>query len=203
MAKTESTFLNMVVVLAAITLLAGGILGYVYDLTKAPIAKAAEEKQQAAIEAVLLPFDELKEAYDVTLDDGSVLSVIPAYNSGEYVGAAVEATTKSGFSGEIKIMVGFTAEGAIQNYSVLQHAETPGLGSKMQEWFCADKNKQSILGLNPSVANLTVSKDGGDVDAITAATISSRAFLGAVRNAYQAFAGSTDADTGATSKPNN
>ena len=89
-------------------------------------------------------------------------------------------------------------EGKLCNYSVLQHAETPGLGAKMQEWFRTDKNKQSIIGRKLDTNGLKVSKDGGDVDAITAATISSRAFLDAVNRAYSAYAG-TDAVGGATS----
>ena len=87
------------------------------------------------------------------------------------------------------------------DYSVLQHAETPGLGAKLQEWFRADKNKQSVLGRTIPDGGLKVTKDGGDVDAITAATISSRAFLDAVNRAYSAFAG-VDGLTGATSTDN-
>ena len=89
-----------------------------------------------------------------------------------------------------------------ESSAVLQHAETPGLGAKMQEWFRADKNKQSVLGRNLADGELKVSKDGGDVDAITAATITSRAFLNAVNRAYSAFAG-TDGLTGATASSDN
>ena len=91
-------------------------------------------------------------------------------------------------------------DGKILNYSVLQHAETPGLGAKMQEWFRADKNKQSVLGRTIPDGGLKVTKDGGDVDAITAATISSRASR-CVNRAYSAFAG-VDGLTGATSTDN-
>ena len=94
-------------------------------------------------------------------------------------------------------MVGFNIDGSIRNYRVLSHAETPGLGSKMEEWFRAGKGNQSILGKNPSTDNLTVKKDGGSIDAITAATISSRAFLDAIANAYAAYI-NNDAATGAT-----
>ena len=85
------------------------------------------------------------------------------------------------------------------NYSVLQHAETPGLGAKMQDWFSTDKGNQSIIGRAISADGLKVKKDGGDVDAITAATISSRAFLDAVNRAYSAYSG-VDATGAATSK---
>ena len=126
----------------------------------------------------------------------------PDCKGGEFVGAAVESNTKKGFSGEIKVIVGFDKEGKLLNYSVLQHAETPGLGAKMQEWFSTDKNKQSVLGRSLSAGPLKVTKDGGNVDAITAATITSRAFLDAVNRAYSAFAG-TDGVTGATTANTN
>ena len=134
--------------------------------------------------------------------DGDSLKIYPASKGGEFVGAAVESNTKKGFSGEIKVIVGFDKEGKLLNYSVLQHAETPGLGAKMQEWFSTDKNKQSVLGRSLSAGPLKVTKDGGDVDAITAATITSRAFLDAVNRAYSAFAG-TDGVTGATTANTN
>ena len=97
---------------------------------------------------------------------------------------------ENGFGGIFHVMVGFDATGAITGFEVLDHQETPGLGSKMQEWF---QNVRTVIGLNPAEANLTVSKDGGDVDAITAATISSRAFLAAVNKAYNAYAEANDA----------
>ena len=96
----------------------------------------------------------------------------------------------------------YDTEGKLLNYSVLQHAETPGLGAKMQEWFRTDKNRQSVLGRNLSDGELKVTKDGGDVDAITASTITSRAFLNAVNRAYSAFSGA-DGLTGATTSSDN
>ena len=97
-------------------------------------------------------------------------------------------------------MVGIKPDGTIINYSVLEHKETPGLGSKMQEWF---SSKGDIRGLSADKNNLTVSKDGGDVDAITAATISSRAFLDAVNRAITTQqANSADAYSGATELKN-
>ena len=88
------------------------------------------------------------------------------------------------------------------NYSVLQHAETPGLGSKMQDWFRLEGTDRNVLGSDLSQGPLRVKKDGGTVDAITAATISSRAFLDAVNRAYSAFSGTGTADavSGATAE---
>jgi electron transport complex protein RnfG len=82
-------------------------------------------------------------------------------------------------------MVGISNDGIISGYQVLKHAETPGLGSKMGLWFSnAEKPNQNVIGKSMSAGSLSVSKDGGSIDAITAATISSRAFLDAVNRAY-------------------
>ena len=172
--------------------------------TTGPIAATKAAALEAAIKAVTPDFDNkpTEQAYMAVTADGDSLKIYPATKDGKFVGAAVESNTKKGFSGEIKVIVGFDAEGKLLNYSVLQHAETPGLGAKMQEWFRADKNKQSVLGRNLADGELKVSKDGGDVDAITAATITSRAFLNAVNRAYSAFAG-TDGLTGATASSDN
>ncbi len=203
MAKLESTIVNMVVVLIAITALAGAALAGVYEMTRVRIAAAEKEKQEEAIRAVTPPFDNspVKEAYKVRTADGDSLVVFPAKKHGVLVGAAVESITKKGFSGLIRVMVGFNTDGSVRNYMVLQHSETPGLGSKMQEWFSnVLKPGQCVIGKNP-VNRLKVKKDGGDVDAITAATISSRAFLDAINRAYSAFKPSrqkTDAETSAS-----
>ena len=201
MAKMESSFKNMVLVLTGITVIAGGLLGWVNDLTTAPIAAAKAAKQQAAIQAVAPAFDNdpIADQWSTTLPDGTEAIIFPAKQNDELVGAAVQSKTKKGFGGEVSIMVGFDKEGNITGYNVLSHAETPGLGSKMPTWF-NEGGKGNVIGKNPGKNNLTVSKDGGEVDAITAATISSRAFLDAVANAYNAFTGTQDAKSGATQK---
>lgn len=113
------------------------------------------------------------------------------------LGVAVESTT-GGFGGDLKVLVGFDKDGNILGYTILQHAETPGLGAKADKWFQKD-GKGSIIGKNPNKDNLTVKKDGGDIDAITASTITSRAFLLAVTQAYKAYkSGHVDANTSAT-----
>ncbi len=184
----------MVLVLTSITLFAAVALGSVYSLTKDPIAASKKAKQENAIKDVLPSFDRIDAAEVVEVEGIGSFNVYKAYDKANaFVGAAVESISKNGFSGDIKIMVGFDKEGNIVNYSVLEQKETPGLGTKMVDWFKTDKGNQSINGLNPAIANLTVSKDGGAVDAITAATISSRAFLEAVRNAYAAYANNSGA----------
>lgn len=179
----------MLLTLLVITLISGASLGGMYKLTKAPIEASKQAKQQNAISQVTPEFDNdpAAEVMETTSEDGSTIKLFPAKKAGELVGMAVESVTKKGFGGEVRIMIGFRPDGSIINYQVLEHKETPGLGTKMDEWFRTDKGAQNILDKNPGANNLTVAKDGGEVDAITAATISSRAFLDAVDVAYKAF----------------
>ena len=196
MAKLQSSLTNMLLSLTLIALVAAGLLAGVYTLTKAPIDKAKAEKQAAAKLAVLPEMAGLTVSEEAEQVDG--MAIYKAYAGEELVGAAVE-THENGFGGNFKMMVGFDKEGTITGYQVLEHQETPGLGSKMDEWFKTDKNRQNVVGLNPGKCKFEVSKDGGDVDAITAATISSRAFLLAVTKAYNAYlSNKLEAVSGAT-----
>lgn len=183
----KSTLVNMVLSLGVITVVAASALAGVYTLTKEPIAQAKAQKQQDAIGDVLpgIEFNNnpAAEATEVEIN-GETVTVFPARKDGELVGTAVESHDNNGFSGLITVMYGFDPAGVITGYAVMQHAETPGLGSKMGEWFCDPAH--TIIGLDSNTSNLTVSKDGGDIDAITAATISSRAFLRSLTLAGQA-----------------
>ncbi|PKQ65459.1 electron transporter RnfG [Labilibaculum filiforme] len=190
--KKESTFINMVLVLFIVTLVASAALGGLYELTKEPIAAAKLAKKLNAIKEVVPEFDNnpSDEVYKVGINEKDSLEFYPAKKDGKLVGTAVKTFTTNGFSGYVWLMVGFTPDGTINNYSVLEHMETPGLGSKMGAWFKPTdptKEKASILHKNPGTTNFTVSKDGGEIDAITAATISSRAFLDAVQTAYNEY----------------
>lgn len=185
MAK-ESTFSNMVLTLFLVTLFASTALGFIYELTKGPIEKAKLEKKNMAIQQVVPEYDNNPndEAYEVEVDDAT-LTLYPAKKEGKTVGVAVETFTTKGFSGEFRLMVGFNDDGTINNISVLEHAETPGLGDKME----SDKSdwSEQFYNKSPEEFNLAVKGDGGDVDAITAATITSRAYCDAVERAYKAF----------------
>lgn len=187
--KLESNFRNMVLVLFVVTFVASAAVGVVNTLTADKIAQAQQDKQVEAIRQVVAPFDNdpLTEADTVGTPDGGELVFFPATKNGEPIGTAVKTYSNNGFSGFISIMVGFNPDGSIYNYSVLEHKETPGLGSKMGEWFVKGA-KGDVTGKTPGTAGLQVSKDGGDVDAITAATISSRAFLDAINRASKALA---------------
>ena len=203
MEKLKSTLPNMLLSLTVICIVASAVLASVNQLTAGPIAASKAASLEAAVKEVVPEFDNkpTEEAYMAATSDGDSLKIYPAKKDGELVGVAVESSTQKGFSGEIKVVVGFDVEGKLLNYSVQQHSETPGLGSKMQEWFRTDKNNQSVIGRTLTADGVKVTKDGGDVDAITAATISSRAFLDAINRAYSAYK-SADMISAATSNNN-
>ena len=188
--KLPSTLLNMVLSLGIITVCASALLALVHDITEKPIAEAEKRKQVDAIEAVTPKFtnNPVADKWEY-IPEGSVepFVLFPAYDGEMFCGAAVEGYSMNGFSGRISVMCGFDADGNIMGYEVLQHAETPGLGAKMQEWFRMDVGHRSVVGLNPGRDKMRVSKDGGDIDGITAATISSRAFLDVLRECYKVF----------------
>lgn len=192
MKRLSSTLPNMVLSLVAVTGVAAALLGAMYKITKEPISLQAKEAQIAAIKEVAPPFDNDPEAMSDTVitTDKKLCIVYPAYRGSQLQGAAVKATTNDGFNGEVTLMVGFNLDGRVRDYRVLQQAETPGLGAKMADWFRDPKADRSIIDKNPGAVNFYVKQDKqqhGQIDGITAATISSRAFLGAVRAAYDTF----------------
>jgi len=190
MAEKKSTFLNMVAALFLVTFLSAFILGFVRDMTFDAIESSKMKAQHEAIKNILPEFTGLGEVIKaVPKEGGDSLAFFPAYNaSHELVGIAVKTWSKNGFGGAIQIMAGFRADGTITGYQVLEHKETPGLGSKMSSWFNdPEKPGQNIIGKNPEKVRFAVKKDGGDIDAVTASTITSRAFLEAVRRAYETY----------------
>lgn len=195
MATIKSTFINLLLTLAIVTLVAALSLGYVYQWTKEPIAQAQMAKQLKAIESVVKGYDNnpVLEKYKMATPDGKdSLEFFPAKKEGELIGVAIKTKSGKGYSGDIWIMVGFNLAGEIQNVFVIEHKETPGLGSKMT----APSFVNQFLGKNPEQMKLKVKKDGGDVDAITGATISSRAYSEAIQLAFDTFKSSIEDGTG-------
>lgn len=185
MAK-ESSLKNMVSTLFIVCIVASTLLGGVYALTKEPIEVAAVAKVNASISKVVPEFDNIPSSEMFTKElDGKSYKVYPAKKGGVIVGYAVETFSTNGFGGRIMLMVGFNMDGTIFGTSVLSHSETPGLGDKMVE----GKSNFSVQfkGKNPADFKMAVKKDGGDVDAITASTITSRAFCGALESAYKVY----------------
>lgn len=182
----KSSLKNMVIVLFVVTFVASLSVTAVYEVTKEPIALSKEKKIRDAIAAVVPEFDNNPSETKVVQQDGDEEIVIYTAKKGDEVsGYAIETYTKKGFGGEISLMVGFLSDGTIYRVETLSHNETPGLGNKIER----SKSDFSVQfeGKNPEDFKLSVKKDGGDVDAITASTISSRAFCDAVERAYEVY----------------
>jgi electron transport complex protein RnfG len=197
----ESSLKNMVLVLFTITLVSSAAVGGVYMITEEPIA-------QAKIAAVNDALKQVLPEYEATTSQTIEVNSLPivahtATVADKAVGYAVESISKNGFGGTVRLMVGFDNNGTILNINVLEQKETPGLGTKM-----ADEGNSLLASFKDKSAadiKMTVKKDGGDIDALTAATISSRAYAEAVAIAYEAFkvasgkqATAGDVATGAT-----
>ncbi len=186
MAKKESTLKNMLIALMVITIVSGGVLGFIYGLTKPAIDKVEENKNIKAINEVLKTDVAIATTETKVIED---LTYNLAYDANaNFIGAAIRTYSMNGFGGKIELMVGILNSGIINKVSVLSQAETPGLGANMVN----DKFKGQFDGKNPKEFNLDVKKDGGDVDAITAATISSRAVSEAVKKAVEGFEANKD-----------
>ena len=179
----KSSFKNMTLCLLAICLVCSALLAGVYALTAEPIAAAAAAKNEAAIKEVL-PESAVAIEEERTIEvDGQTYTYNLAYDQqGNTVGCAINVSPL-GFGGPILIKVGLDASGVIWNTKVLSQAETPGLGAKCTEAAFADQFRQ----FNPSEKKLGVKKDGGDVDAITASTITSRAYTNGLATAVNVF----------------
>lgn len=184
----------MVLSLLGITLVASLAVGVIYRVTAGPIADAKTAKLTNAIAQVLPPFDNTPGDSVQTLNiDGGEVKIYSGTKNGQPVGYAIESFSNNGFSGEVRLIVGFNPDGTIYRTEVLSQHETPGLGDKMER-SKSDFAKQ-FDGKNPADFHLAVSKDGGDVDAITAATISSRAYTEAIARAYNVFCQITNHNT--------
>ena len=211
MQKLESSLKNMVLVLVGVALIVGAILALVNHVTAGPIAEKAEKSLAAGIKSVMGTDDlQVAEPQEVKQQmDGKEVSFTihkcSDKSGGKELGAAVESTT-GGFGGDLKVLVGFDPEGKILGYTVLQASETPGLGAKCTTWFQKD-GKGSVIGKSPKDGDLHVSKDdksGNAVDAITASTITSRAFLKAINQAYAAYSQkAVDGESGASKVEHN
>lgn len=192
MKKLKSSLSNMAIVLTGIAIVAGAALAYVNSVTSVQIEKINAENLAKGIKQVM--------GVDVNSDFQYTDTVIDGYTF--YIsdkGTAIQSVT-NGFGGPLKVLVGFDPEGTVLGYTILEHSETPGLGAKAGDWF-QKGNKGDIIGKNPGKVRFGVTKgDEGDIDAITASTITSRAFLLAVQNAYDELQKSINGTTGATSK---
>lgn len=212
MKKIQSSLSNMVVVLTSTALLSGSVLAGVNYLTEGPVKKQNEKQLSEGIKTVMCSDNVVvKTSTPVSMMiEGDtcryVVHTVGLEPDGKY-GYAVESSTM-GFGGILKVLVGFDDKGTVLGYKILQSQETPGLGQKAGQWFQKGE-KGCIIGRKVSRSQpLVVGKEEGQVDAITASTITSKAFVRAVNNAYQAMTQvnmadmhqPTDAETGASER---
>ena len=188
MTKKESSLLQLILSLTIISAIAGLTLAAVFSKTQEPIEAARIRKKQEAIMKVLPGFDISKGRIERTcLSENNKDSVCVhlAYLNEQLFGAAVETYTNKAFNGTFTLMVGFDNEGIILQTEVLHTNETPGLGDKI------DVKKSNFalqfIGKSPENFKMELVNNGGDVVAITAATITSIAFCDAVERAHRAF----------------
>ena len=186
MKKLESTLINMLISLTLVALAAGVSLAYMNELTKGPKEEARKLKQLNAIRSVLpeMTPDPVTEKITFAIEgEKDSFEFFPGRVDGELSGMAISTFTNKGYSGLIRLMVGFSMEGEILNVATLEQKETPGLGTKIKN----PSYVEQYIGKNPGEFNMTVKKDGGEIDAITGATITTRAFNHAVQRAYDRF----------------
>ena len=196
---------ELTISLALIAGIAAGLLGWVYLVTEAPIAAALQEKTNTALRDVLPAFDNQPGDETVVVDD---VTFYIGRNEGAIVGFAGETITSKGYNGNITVLAGLLSDGTLSTVLVTQQAETPGLGTLVCERTRLQKTLSGLIkgtignGLSPNVvldqfdgkqiaegqAPWTVKKDGGTLDAISGATITSRAVGSAVFTIADTFA---------------
>ena len=171
MKKKEAGPVQLIVTLFAISAICAVLLGLVNNITMGPIEVATQAKTQAAMEAVL-PADSYTEvAY--TGGDPLVTKVYQAGDAGYVVQVA-----PSGFGGVLDIMVGVNTDGTCSGVSIISHSETSGLG--------ANATKEDFRSQFVGKSNVAVTKDVGEIAALTGATITSRAVCSGVNAAITA-----------------
>ena len=178
-----STLGNMIIAMVAVAAFSGAILGFSYKITKAPIEEAKNARKSAAVlEVVPGEFD--NDPFQDRIEIGkSGIELYPARQGSKITSIAVKTYSNNGFSGRIELIVGFLLDGTITGYKVIEQKETPGLGTKVTE----SKFANQFMGMNPKRSNFKVKQDGGEIDAVTSATISSRAIVDAIKRAYKNY----------------
>ncbi len=177
----QSSFKNMTLCLFAVCIVSSALLAAVYAVTKEPIEAANQAKTNNAIAQVVPEFEGNPVPGTIEVG-GKEYSYYTVSKAGRPVGYAITSSSV-GYGGPVVLMVGITADRIIYNTTVISQAETPGLGAKCVEPAFADQFRD----FNPAEKSLTVKKDGGDIDAITASTITSRAYSKAVETAVTVY----------------
>ena len=186
MPTNKKDFIIPVITLVSIAVISAFSLGFVHKITLEPIKKAKDNQELLAISEVAGEFDNnpfAEKMIIATKNTQHKLTMYPARKKGRLSSVAIKTYTNTGFGGRIEMMAGFNVDGSIRDFKIISANETPGLGTKVSE----PRFKEQLKGFYPNKQVLKVKQDGGDVDAVTAATISSRAVLKAIERAFNAF----------------
>jgi electron transport complex protein RnfG len=183
MAKKQFSDVQIFIILTVVSVASAGILAFTYNFTKDPIAKSEARKKEEALRIVLPPETTKINSQKITVEGEEVELSIGEDKNGAVLGYAIQSITKKGFGGEIIFLLGLDLEGKITTYNVISHTETPGLGDGIN----SEKFKKQFTGKNYENFTFKVVKDGGNVQAITAATISSRAACKALDKGLKYF----------------
>jgi electron transport complex protein RnfG len=176
--------LKLTLTLTIISFAAGLLLAYTHKVTAPSIAAAVRQETIAALASVLPPFDNDPSTTTLSISESGRPWVFHvARKNGAFVGSAFETSSKNGYGGDIRIMVGITADGHLKSIHFLAQHETPGLGTKID----GAPFKLQFAGKPVAGPVWNIKKDQGHFDAITGATISSRAVLEAIRNGIDAY----------------
>ncbi|MBO4263656.1 MAG: RnfABCDGE type electron transport complex subunit G [Bacteroidales bacterium] len=188
MMAAQSNLKNMVLCLTAVCFVCAAVLAATYAVTQEPIARTAQHTLQQSLAEVLPQDTEIDVQEQTLLLDGTSYSYYACTQDGRVQGWAIRSVT-AGFGGPLTLLVGVRADGTVHAAKVLSHSETPGLGAKCKE----DRTfTGQFKSFDPRTRKLAVRKDGGDIDAITASTITSRAYTLAVANAVKVAAALQD-----------
>lgn len=182
-------------ILFAITLIAGLLLGFVYELTKEPIRLQEEKAVQEACQAVFTDaghFEELdpyipsddtaQNLSDTGITIGTVYEAQDA--SGEKLGYVIQTTSSKGYGGNIVLYVGIRLDGTVNDISILSISETPGLGMKAGDVLVPQFHQKNVKSFTYTK---TGSTSDSEIDAISGATITTKAVTNAVNGSLLAF----------------
>ncbi|MBF0614596.1 MAG: electron transport complex subunit RsxG [Magnetococcales bacterium] len=184
-------FLRMGVILMAVGLIATAILAMVEGITREPIAQSKRQELLDSLARVLPKgFDNSPATDFVSLSDKRInrqAKPVPFYRArkgNEPMAVAFMVTAPDGYSGNIDILMGVDAQGAISGIRIVNHAETPGLGDKIvkTDW------PNAFQGKTLKNAKWGVKKDGGEFDQFAGATITPRAIVAAIKRGLEYFA---------------
>ncbi len=192
MKPVKSTLFNMIAALMIVAICSAAAIGYVYKITKSPIDEAKNGNVLEAIKSLVGVFDNNPFEERIAIS-GSNVDLYPARKDGAINSVAIKSSSAEGFGGKIELIIGILMDGTITGYKVIEQNETPGLGTKVTE----PQFSNQFVGKNAYTDNFDLKKDGGEIDAVTGATISSKAVVGAVKNAvaaYNKFAGAVQND---------